>query len=82
MCFSIGVADKRTFCLCIGSNLFGQKHHSLNPKQELWSIKSWASFQNDVEDCCMIIVTNMVRFVKEKSSMGNIAPDGGGYLGC
>jgi hypothetical protein len=30
----------------------------------------------------MIIVTNMVRFVKEKSSMGNIAPDGGGYLGC
>ena len=70
MCFSIGVADKRTFWLWIGSNLFGQKHHSLNPMQELWSSKSWASFQSDVEDCCMIIVTNTVRSVKWKIFRG------------
>ena len=70
MCFSIGVADKRTFCLWISSNLFGRKHQSLNPMQELWSSKSWASFQSDVEDCCMIIVTNTVRSVKWKIFRG------------
>ena len=75
MCFSIGVADKRTFCLWISSNLFGRKHQSLNPMQELWSSKSWASFQNDVEDCCMIIVTNTVRSVKRNIFHGK-------YLGC
>ena len=78
MCFSIGVADKRTFCLWISSNLFGQKHQSLNPMQELWSSKSWASFQNDVEDCCMIIVTNTVRSVKRNIFHGKYL----GYLGC
>ena len=49
--FSIGVTDTRAFCLCIGSDLFGQKHHSINPMPELCSSMSW---------CMIITVRNMV----------------------